>query len=176
MAWKLKSPSSLSLEVSTCKMRARAASSGTPSAISRSKRPALLSAGSKESGRLVAPITITCPGRAEWPPSPGACGEARWEGRQVAKLQALTAPRAIPPVTANHVVPGRQLPDGYAREDLVRMATADSEGIKLNRTSEGACFVDNHIHGAAQRIPMVSIGTSRARQPDSAVVCAVLQY
>lgn len=40
-------------------MRARAAKSGTPKQISRSKRPALLSAESKSFGLFVAPITIT---------------------------------------------------------------------------------------------------------------------
>eukprot|EP00967_Tisochrysis_lutea_P155359 scaffold310753_cov26-Tisochrysis_lutea.AAC.1 len=40
-------------------MRPRAAASGMPSAISRSKRPARRSAGSSASGRLVAPITMT---------------------------------------------------------------------------------------------------------------------
>mmetsp|Transcript_46535 Transcript_46535/g.75624 ORF Transcript_46535/g.75624 Transcript_46535/m.75624 type:complete len:341 (-) Transcript_46535:129-1151(-) len=39
---------------------ARAASSGMPMAISRSKRPARLSAGSSASGRFVAPRTTTC--------------------------------------------------------------------------------------------------------------------
>lgn len=39
----------------TCRMRMRAASVGMPRAISRSKRPARLSAGSSASGLLVAP-------------------------------------------------------------------------------------------------------------------------
>lgn len=42
-----------------CTHCSRPASSGTPSAISWSKRPARRSAGSSESGRLVAPIIIT---------------------------------------------------------------------------------------------------------------------
>lgn len=47
------------LYIHTSKMRARAARSGTPKQISRSKRPALLSAESRSLGRLVAPITTT---------------------------------------------------------------------------------------------------------------------
>jgi hypothetical protein len=43
----------------TWRILARAASSGIPRLISRSNRPARLSAESIESGRLVAPITIT---------------------------------------------------------------------------------------------------------------------
>ena len=43
----------------TCNMRALAAESGTPRQISRSKRPALLSAESRSLGRFVAPITTT---------------------------------------------------------------------------------------------------------------------
>ena len=42
-------------------MCALASSPGIPRNISRSKRPALRRAGSSESGRLVAPMTNTCP-------------------------------------------------------------------------------------------------------------------
>mmetsp|Transcript_27985 Transcript_27985/g.46505 ORF Transcript_27985/g.46505 Transcript_27985/m.46505 type:complete len:241 (+) Transcript_27985:108-830(+) len=43
----------------TCRIRARALTSGIPSAISLSNRPARRKAGSRASGRLVAPMTIT---------------------------------------------------------------------------------------------------------------------
>uniref|UniRef100_A0A6B0V1U8 Putative conserved protein with signal anchor n=1 Tax=Ixodes ricinus TaxID=34613 RepID=A0A6B0V1U8_IXORI len=54
----------VSLRQSTPRILALAASSGMPRQISRSKRPALLSAGSRESGRFVAPMTRTSAGRS----------------------------------------------------------------------------------------------------------------
>ena len=57
-----KSPSNVNLLHSTINIRARAFLSGTDIHISRSNLPARLSAGSNESGRFVAPMTMTaCP-------------------------------------------------------------------------------------------------------------------
>jgi hypothetical protein len=52
-------PSSVNLAHNTVKILALAFLSGTDMHISRSKRPARLNAGSNESGRLVAPMTMT---------------------------------------------------------------------------------------------------------------------
>mmetsp|Transcript_28567 Transcript_28567/g.77053 ORF Transcript_28567/g.77053 Transcript_28567/m.77053 type:complete len:270 (-) Transcript_28567:493-1302(-) len=57
---KSKFPSNRKRCVMTWRILVRAASEGMPSAISRSKRPARLRAGSSESGRFDAPITTTC--------------------------------------------------------------------------------------------------------------------
>mmetsp|Transcript_5938 Transcript_5938/g.14112 ORF Transcript_5938/g.14112 Transcript_5938/m.14112 type:complete len:396 (+) Transcript_5938:515-1702(+) len=54
------SPSSLIPSTSLAKILARAGSSGIPTASSRSKRPARRNAGSRASGRFVAPRTTTC--------------------------------------------------------------------------------------------------------------------
>mmetsp|Transcript_52418 Transcript_52418/g.131771 ORF Transcript_52418/g.131771 Transcript_52418/m.131771 type:complete len:352 (-) Transcript_52418:14-1069(-) len=53
------SPARRSPRLNTCSIRPRAVSSGMPMAISRSNLPALLRAGSRASGRFVAPNTIT---------------------------------------------------------------------------------------------------------------------
>ena len=73
---------------SVARIRARAASSGMPREISRSKRPARRRAGSIESGRLVAPMTITFLGSSGSPssspsssaPSPSSSGRSRCSG------------------------------------------------------------------------------------------------
>mmetsp|Transcript_410 Transcript_410/g.1641 ORF Transcript_410/g.1641 Transcript_410/m.1641 type:complete len:300 (+) Transcript_410:800-1699(+) len=57
-------PSSLRALVTTLSIEARAASSGIPTQTSLSNLPDLLSAGSMESGLLVAPMTTTCLARA----------------------------------------------------------------------------------------------------------------
>ena len=56
-------PASLSFLACTPRIRALAFSSGIPSMISRSNRPARRSAASMPSGRLVAPMTVTWPRR-----------------------------------------------------------------------------------------------------------------
>mmetsp|Transcript_8638 Transcript_8638/g.36155 ORF Transcript_8638/g.36155 Transcript_8638/m.36155 type:complete len:292 (+) Transcript_8638:1339-2214(+) len=72
-----------SLRACTASMRPRAASSGIPSMISRSNRPARRKAASMASGRLVAPITVTCFRRGTPPPAYSSSSSSSSSGARV---------------------------------------------------------------------------------------------